>query len=144
MALGALGDALDMEFGRWKDASRALHRWHGVVVLDGVDELLQALPAIVQRMVSAVLHGSQLQVIVTSCVPLSTAIGAEMAVEHPVRIDKLHELDAARLLHALVSDALPAHLRGTANLRALAQHEIFTHLDGLPRRIAQTLSLIHI
>ncbi|KAJ1617602.1 hypothetical protein T492DRAFT_1098481, partial [Pavlovales sp. CCMP2436] len=67
-ALAALGDAIDMEFVRWKDASRALQRWQGVIVLDGVDELLEAAPAVVERMVTSLMHGSNLQVYIRLCV----------------------------------------------------------------------------
>jgi hypothetical protein len=86
-ALGGLGEALDMEFSKWKDVSRALQRWQGLVVLDGLDELLESAPAAAERLVAALLAASQLQVLATSVRPLSAAIGGGgVPAEHPVHL----------------------------------------------------------
>jgi uncharacterized protein len=63
-----------MELSRWRDVGRALGRWQGLVVLDGIDELLAAEPAAAERLISNLLAASQLQVLVTCREPLTNAL----------------------------------------------------------------------
>lgn len=140
--IGRLADALDMEFSRWKDVSRALQRWQGLVILDGVDNVVTTAPLHLANALAALMHAPLLQVMVTSVRPLSDAIGGGLNAEHPVEVGPLHSRDAARLLHALTADALQPEMRPVSKVHVLEQHPLIDCLEGLPARILRAAPLV--
>ena len=130
--LGALAEALDMEFSSMTDVNKALKHWKGLLVLDKCDAAGAA--GVMAPLLQKLLSTQELRVLCTARKPLRVA-GEVLFLTAP-----LNRKDAARLFRELAMEGLPPPLRKSEE--QLMQHPVLEALQGLPRAIWQTAPLL--